>query len=414
MPRRSDGLYPRRGYWYFKWKSSEDGWRECATRTRDYAEARRIRIRFLADQEHHKVPTERSKWTLQQAVDRRLIERKHRIAHSSLASEASIMRALLRLLGSSTRLEKLADINAIRRYETDRLQEGVSPKSVNNEVLVLTGILQDAKLWRLIEADYKRLPVKESDIPDALTREEAYRLLQVANSAGEDSVAPLVAVVAYATGMRSKEIKQLQLASIRLDSARPQVQVKRATTKTNKGARFVALDSMACWALGKLMNRAHRLGACQPEHYLLPTLLDRHTRTSDPLKGGSGWDVTHPQSSWEAEWDRIRTRAGIEHRRFHDLRHSYITRAAEAGVPLMVIQEQVGHMSVAMTRLYCHISQAIVHKAARLIEEQNPDLLSQLGLPDVVDNTETSTSVRDSDNEREVLLRYENPKGVIQ
>jgi integrase len=156
------------------------------------------------------------------------------------------------------------------------------------------------------------------------------------------------------------------------------------------------------------------LGASHPEHYLLPTLLDRHTRTSDPLKGGSGWDVTHPQSSWEAEWDRVRTQAGIEHRRFHDLRHSYITRAAEAGVPLMVIQEQVGHMSAAMTRLYCHISQPTVHKAARLIEEQNPDLLSKLGLPDVVENTGTSTSLQDSDNAREVLLRYENPKGVIQ
>jgi integrase len=414
MPPRSDGLYQRHGYHYFKWKDIEGNWHEQATRTRNYAEARLIRTRFLAQQALRLVPTERAKWTLQQAVDQRLIDRKHRIARSSLASETSIMRNLVRLLGSGTRLEKLADIDAIRRYETDRLQEGVSAKSVNNEVLVLAGVLRDAKLWRLVEPDYKPLPVKKSDIPDALTRDEAHRLLQVAKAAGEDSVAALVAVVAYATGMRSKEIKQLQLGSIRLDSGRPQVQVRRATTKTNKGVRFVALDSMACWAFGKLLSRAHRLGACQPGHYLLPTLLDRHTRPADPLKGGSGWDATHPQSSWEAEWDRVRTRAGIEHRRFHDLRHSYITRAAEAGVPLMVIQEQVGHMSVAMTRLYCHISQATVHKAARLIEEQNPDLLSTLGLPDVVDNTETSTSLKDSDNAREVLLRYENPKGVIQ
>ena len=414
MPPRSDGLYQRHGYHYFKWKDIDGHWHEQATRTRNYDEARLIRSRFLAQQALRMVPTERAKWTLQQAVDQRLIDRKHRIAYGSFASEASIMRTLLRLLGWSTRLEKLADMDAIRKYETDRLQEGISAKSVNNEVLVLAGILRDAKLWRLVEPDYKPLPVKKSDIPDALTREEGYRLLQMAKSASRDSVAPLVAVVAYATGMRSKEIKQLQLGSIRLDSARPQVQVRRATTKTNKGVRFVALDSMACWALGKLLSRAHRLGACHPEHYLLPTLLDRHTRPDDPLKGGSGWDATHPQSSWEAEWDRVRTQAGIEHRRFHDLRHSYITRAAEAGVPLMVIQEQVGHMSEAMTRLYCHIAQATVHKAARLIEEQNPDLLSQLGLPDVVDNTETSTSLKDSDNVREVLRRYENPKGVVQ
>jgi site-specific recombinase XerD len=299
MPPRSDGLYQRRGYHYFKWKDIDGNWHEQATRTRNYAEARLIRTRFLAQQVLCVVPTKRAKWTLQQAVDQRLIDRKHRITRSSLASETSIMRNLVRLLGSGTRLEKLADIDAIRKYETDRLQQGVSAKSVNNEVLVLAGVLRDAKLWRLVEPDYKPLPVKKSDIPDALTLDEAHRLLQVAKAAGEDSVAALVAVVAYATGMRSKEIKQLQLGSIRLDSARPQVQVKRATTKTNKGARFVALDSMACWALGKLMNRAHRLGAYQPEHYLLPTLLDRHTRTSDPLKGGSGWDVTHPQSSWE-------------------------------------------------------------------------------------------------------------------
>jgi len=256
--------------------------------------------------------------------------------------------------------------------------------------------------------------VKESDIPDALTRDEAYRLLRLAKAAGDDSVAPLVAVVAYATGMRSKEIKQLQLGSIRLDSARPQVQVKRATTKTNKGARFVALDSIACWALGKLLSRAHRLGACQPDHYLLPTLLDRHTRVSDPLKGGSGWDVTHPQTSWDAEWYRLRTRAGIEHRRFHDLRHSYITRAAEAGVPLLVIQEQVGHMSAAMTKLYCHISQATVHNAALLIEERSPDLLSQLGLPDVANKMSLPSTPKGSDKPSEMLVHYKNTTGVVQ
>jgi hypothetical protein len=220
MARRSDGLHPRRGYHYFKWKDIDGHWHEHATRTRSYAEARLIRTRFLAEQALRKIPAERARWTLQQAVDQRLIDRKPRIASSSFASEASIMRTLLRLLGSGARLEKLADMNTIRRYETNRLQEGVTTKSVNNEVLVLTGILRDAKLWRLVEPDYKSLPVKESDVPDALTREEAHRLLQVAKAAGEDSVAPLVAVVAYSTGMRSKEIKELQLGSIRLHSER--------------------------------------------------------------------------------------------------------------------------------------------------------------------------------------------------
>lgn len=97
MPRRSDGLYQRRGYQYFKWKDIDGRWHEHATRTRSYAEARLIRSRFLADQVLRVVPTERAKWTLQQAVDQRHIDRKHRIAGSSFASEASIIRTLLRL-----------------------------------------------------------------------------------------------------------------------------------------------------------------------------------------------------------------------------------------------------------------------------------------------------------------------------
>src|SRR5262249_42115075 len=160
---------------------------------------------------------------------------------------------------------------------------------------------------------------------------------EVARTCSADAVAPFVAVLAFATGMRSKEIKQLRLGSIRLDCDRPQLRVKRDTTKTNKGARFVALDTLACWAVRRLLVRAHNLGANQPEHSPPPPPLARHTRSSDPLHGESGWDVTHAQTSWDAEWDRVRRLARIEHRRFHDLRHSYISRAAEAGVPIMVI-----------------------------------------------------------------------------
>lgn len=64
---------------------------------------------------------------------------------------------------------------------------------------MLAGVLREAKLWRRVEENCKRLAVRKSDIPDALTREEAYRLIQLARAAGEDAVAPLAAVLAYAT-----------------------------------------------------------------------------------------------------------------------------------------------------------------------------------------------------------------------
>jgi integrase len=362
---RTDGLYRRGKYYYFKYKSTDGIWCERATRSCNYPDAKRIRTQFLSDLQEGKLPNERAKWTLQQAVTQWLEDRKHRIASGSYASEASITRSLIRILGTDTRLDKLADLQVIRRYETKRREASTSSKTVNNEVQVLAGMLRDAKLWRRVSGDYKRLKVEKSDIPDALTREEACRLLQVAHTADENAVAPYAATLAYSTGMRSKEIKCLRLGSIRLDGPAPQIQVMRATTKTNKGARFVALDTMACWAIRKLLGRASRLGATKPEHCLLPTQRDKHTRTTDPLHGGSGWDPAHPQSSFDAEWDDLREKAKIEHRRFHDLRHSYISRCGEAGIALSVVQAQVGHMSGAMTQHYTHISEGAVHKAAK-------------------------------------------------
>src|SRR5581483_155316 len=178
MLRTSDGLYQRGDYWYFKAKVKGQ-WIERATRTRVYTEARKIRMEFLNQVEAGRLPNERNRWTLQQAIEERLRERKLRVTSGSYASEAAITRTLVRLLGPHTRLSDLADMDVIRRFETKRLEEGRKPKTVNNEVLVLSGILRDVKLWYRVEEDYKPLRVRRSDIPAALPQDEAGRLMEV-------------------------------------------------------------------------------------------------------------------------------------------------------------------------------------------------------------------------------------------
>jgi integrase len=127
-----------------------------------------------------------------------------------------------------------------------------------------------------------------------------------------------------------------------------------------------------------LIARACSLCAVEPAHCLLPTLLEMHTRGNDPLHGGAGYDPTHPMSSWESEWEQLRKAAGLGSARFHDLRHTYITRAAEAGVPIPVIEAQVGHLSAAMVAHYTHISQGAIHRAAEQIENNSQELLQQM------------------------------------
>jgi integrase len=190
--------------------------------------------------------------------------------------------------------EDVADINVIRRYESKRLSDGMKPKTVNNEVLVLAGILKGARSGKRLVDEYKPLKVDKTDARDALTDEESKRLIEAARKAEENAVAPYAAILSFSTGMRNKEIKHLQLGAIHLEGRDAHVQVRRSTTKSNAGARFDALDTMACWALRKLMDRATRLGSTAPDHFLLPTLLERHTKKEDPLHGGTGFDPNNP------------------------------------------------------------------------------------------------------------------------
>lgn len=60
---------------------------------------------------------------------------------------------------------------------------------------------------------------------------------------------------------------------------------------------------------------------------------------------------------------------GLPTMRFHDLRHAYATLMLGAGVPLRVIQESLGHTSIATTAgVYAHVLPALQRDAAAKLE----------------------------------------------
>ena len=62
-------------------------------------------------------------------------------------------------------------------------------------------------------------------------------------------------------------------------------------------------------------------------------------------------------------WMRIVKRAGIEHVRLHDLRHSFASFALSSGASLTLIGGQLGHRSIATTQRYAHLSRDPVRQA---------------------------------------------------
>ncbi len=53
-----------------------------------------------------------------------------------------------------------------------------------------------------------------------------------------------------------------------------------------------------------------------------------------------------------AEWKKITTAAGIKDSRPHDARHTAATLLLEQGVDIRVVQEILGHSTLAVTRRY--------------------------------------------------------------
>jgi integrase len=66
------------------------------------------------------------------------------------------------------------------------------------------------------------------------------------------------------------------------------------------------------------------------------------------------YDLTKPVTSLKTGWNRARRRAKVS-ARFHDLRHTVITKLCESGAGDETIRSIVGHVSQRVLRRYAHI-----------------------------------------------------------
>ncbi|MDK2768142.1 MAG: tyrosine-type recombinase/integrase [Sphingomonas sp.] len=80
----------------------------------------------------------------------------------------------------------------------------------------------------------------------------------------------------------------------------------------------------------------------------------------------NGTHVTDLQSVWV----RVRTTAGLEDVRIHDLRHSFASIGAATGDSMLIIGALLGHRSAKTTERYTHLSDHPLKSAAERISEE--------------------------------------------
>jgi integrase len=369
MKRRRDGLYKRSGVFGFRYKDKQGHWREKSTGETVRGAATLAKTRFLDNVAHDTLPTEKAEWTIAQAAIRWVAQHAARLnSDKNRRNEQSFLRQLIRRVG--TKKLKAVDLDTLKDYQSSRRKE-VRERAINVELQILVSVLKEANLWtRPLAEHYRRLKEPESEVGRALTIQELDRLEATAKTNEAWDVAYCAEILAANTGLRGGEIKKLRMGMVDLENKR--IRITRASTKTSAGARSVELNQAATQAVRKLYWRAQSLGSNDSEHYLLPADLSRHTKDSDPLKGGRGFDPTRHQMSWDTAWCNLRKAAGFDNLRFHSLRHTFITMMAERGTPLAVTQAMVGHMSNAITRHYTHISQNAARQAVEKLDRIRP------------------------------------------
>ncbi|MFC1601870.1 tyrosine-type recombinase/integrase, partial [Candidatus Sumerlaeota bacterium] len=76
-----------------------------------------------------------------------------------------------------------------------------------------------------------------------------------------------------------------------------------------------------------------------------------------------GERVFDPDANLRWQFSRACKFAGIGHCRVHDLRHTFASHLAMAGVPLLTIKELLGHTTLEMTLRYSHLSPQVAAEA---------------------------------------------------
>ncbi len=264
--------------------------------------------------------TESQRLTLRELIDRYVDE----VLPSMKGAEADgiRLRALQRRPICSFSLSALTPAR-VAKYRDDRLNE-VSAGTVIRELAYLSSIINHARREWGVNVDNPVAKVRKPSTPKGrdrtLTKDEEERLLDALRPVNRRSpwMPPLV-VLAIETGMRRSELLALRWADVDLSRRTATLHISK-----NGDGRIVPLSSRAVAVLQSLPKSIS--GAVIPMHYF----------------------------SVAAAFSRAVAHSGIDHLRFHDLRHTAITRMADKLPNVIELSAVTGHKSLKMLQRYYH------------------------------------------------------------
>jgi integrase len=282
-------------------------------------------------------------------------------------------------------LPRLGDrtLSSLRTEDVDRLiaeleADGKAAGTVRNVIVPLRKLLADAVRQGLLVAN----PAARADLPPAqdfagkempAEHTEAIRqaLMELAPldplRRARDLFFVCLFDVALGTGLRLGELRALRWRDV--DRERRLIRVERAYSrqelrrpKTESGVRSVPLFSSVDAAFRELAARAVERGRYAPNELVFGSM------RGTPLQ---------PSNFRQRVWDEALRRAGLEDEayRFHDLRHTCVSRLVAAGADVKLVQAVAGHANPLITlKRYSHLLDARVTEAAERFDPTRAEL----------------------------------------
>jgi len=234
-----------------------------------------------------------------------------------------------------------ADIENWIHGELDR---GIKNSTINRNFTALRACLNFAVEKGLIERNpakgIKRLPVTERGVVRYLSPAEEKRLYKALDS--RTGYFPVFVRLLVNTGIRPREAFTLEWSAVNFDLK--QITVHAAFSKTDK-TRHIPLNT----TIFKIMQ-------------------DWHTQVNEDSPHVFTNPVTEKRIvSVQKVWRNCLMDADIQEFRLYDLRHTFASKLAMAGVEIYRIAELLGHSSVEMSKVYAHLSPDYLAEAVNAI-----------------------------------------------
>lgn len=302
------------------------------------------------------------------------LDGRRKLSEGSREVNRQYIKALTRFFGE-LRLAQI-DIGHVAMYQKTRQEEirehnKVQPEQyrdtdgasrINHELSTLGQIMARAGLWTEIAKFYEPMPLPAESPGIALTEEEEQHLFQVARTRPKWMVAYCCALLSRSTGAGPKEIRYLRLRDIDLSGEGIHVQ---QGVKNKYRPRRLHLNEDAQWAVRTLLERARKLGAVDPDHYLLPHRAHRRGEAPDPARPMGSWKKAHYAMRMVAakRYPRLATF------RPYDWRHTAATVMLEnPNISYRTIETQLGHrLGSKVKERYAHIRDATLRAAAEAL-----------------------------------------------